>query len=231
MTSTDTPGAPDESEAPREVQAPDEPSPVARGKASIARAKARVGELRRQAEDRRSRSAFVDVGFIALEHDGQVGGGVLAGAVAFRIFLFVVPFVFVLVAGFGLVSDAANKSARSWLPTPASRGCWPRPSRRVDGQTFGTKLTIILLGGFAFIVGARTLVLVLNAVHVLVWRLPRTPLRRPGPSHRRPDPRRPVRVAAGPGVVVARETRRSSGPPRLGAGRLRRDRRLDLRRR
>jgi uncharacterized BrkB/YihY/UPF0761 family membrane protein len=157
---------------------PDEPGRIERGKAHIARVKARAVALREQAEARRSSSAFFDVGFIALEHDGLVGGGILAGAVAFRIFLFVVPFVFVLVAGFGLAADAANESPQQLAKNSGITGILASTIKTVDNQSFGTRLTIFLVGGYALIVTARTLVLVLNAVHVLVWRLPRTRLAR-----------------------------------------------------
>ena len=36
----------------------------------------------------------------------------MAGAVAFRIFLFFVPFVFFFIAAFGLIADAFNRQPR-----------------------------------------------------------------------------------------------------------------------
>jgi uncharacterized BrkB/YihY/UPF0761 family membrane protein len=155
-------------------------SPIARSRALVARSRARAAEVRRQAEARRGESVLVDVGFLAVEHDGQVAGGVLAGAVAFRIFLFVVPFVFVVVAGFGLASHAFDKPARHLAEQAGVTGLLATSISTVDGKSLGTKLTIFLVAGFALVAGARTLVLVLNAVHVLAWRLPRTKLRRAG---------------------------------------------------
>jgi uncharacterized BrkB/YihY/UPF0761 family membrane protein len=159
-------------------QGPDRPGLIERGRDLVERLKAQAAALREQAEARRSRSAFVDVGLIAIEHDGRVGGGILAGAVAFRIFLFVVPFVFVLVAGFGLAADAADKSPHELAKDAGITGLLASTIKSVDDQSFSTKLTILLVGGYALIATARTLVLVLNAVHVLVWQLPRRRLAR-----------------------------------------------------
>ena len=46
---------------------------------------------------------MIDVVLRGAEHDARTGGGILAGAVAFRVFLFVVPFVFFLVAVAGFM--------------------------------------------------------------------------------------------------------------------------------
>ena len=52
---------------------------------------------------------MIDVAFRSYERDAEVGGGIMAGAVAFRVFLFFVPFVFFFVAAFGLAADAARR--------------------------------------------------------------------------------------------------------------------------
>ncbi len=85
-----------------------------RGTEAVAKAKSKAEDLRARAEASRPHSAVVDIAFGSYEHDTQVAGGILAGAVAFRIFLFIVPFVFFVVVGFGLYAEAAN--------TPVVRG-------------------------------------------------------------------------------------------------------------
>ena len=49
--------------------------------------------LQEELQARRQRSGMVDAGFLVHELDANAGGGILAGALAFRIFLFMVPFV------------------------------------------------------------------------------------------------------------------------------------------
>src|SRR6516225_11925675 len=53
---------------------------------------------------RRQRSGVVDAGFLVQELDARVGGGILAGALAFRIFLFMVPLVYLAFTVLGTVS-------------------------------------------------------------------------------------------------------------------------------
>ncbi len=81
---------------------------------------------------------MVDAGFQVQELDARVGGGILAGALAFRIFLFMVPFVYVvftvLGAVFGAVTQNPAQVARSIGITGVlasavvktrARGHWP----------------------------------------------------------------------------------------------------------
>ena len=66
-------------------------------------------DTRDQLNDRRADSFAINTVFSVFERDSAAGGPVLAGAVAFRVFLFQVPYVFVLVAGLGLASSADHK--------------------------------------------------------------------------------------------------------------------------
>ena len=50
--------------------------------------------LQEDLQARRQRSGMVEAGFQVQELDANVGGGILAGALAFRLFLFMVPFVY-----------------------------------------------------------------------------------------------------------------------------------------
>src|SRR5271165_6252218 len=66
-------------------------------------------QLQQELQARRPRSGMVDAGFQVQELDARVGGGILAGALAFRIFLFMVPFVYVVFTVLGTVSAAASQ--------------------------------------------------------------------------------------------------------------------------
>lgn len=55
-------------------------------------------------EESRPDHAWVDVGFRLFERDSTVGGGLLAGALAYRLFVFFLPLAFLLVAALGLLS-------------------------------------------------------------------------------------------------------------------------------
>ena len=57
-------------------------------------------------EEARPTSGPIDTAFRAFERDTAAGGGVLSAAVAFRVFLFLVPYVFFCVVTFGFASHA-----------------------------------------------------------------------------------------------------------------------------
>ena len=60
--------------------------------------------LRGRFEAARSRSRLLDVSFDVIERDSDIGGGILAGALAYRLFVFFLPLAFLLVAALGLLS-------------------------------------------------------------------------------------------------------------------------------
>ena len=55
---------------------------------------------------------MLDAGLDVIERDSEVGGGILAGALAYRLFLFFLPLAFFLVSGLGLVADALGITPR-----------------------------------------------------------------------------------------------------------------------
>ena len=62
--------------------------------------------LRARAERARARSQTFDHALAWIERDAAIGGGMLAGALAYRLFLFVLPLSFFLVAVLGPIADA-----------------------------------------------------------------------------------------------------------------------------
>ena len=138
----------------------------------------RAEELLSQAEANRPRSRLIDIAFGSYERDAEVGGGILAGAVAFRVFLFIVPFVFFFVVAFGLAVDATGTSVTSAADKAGIAGLLATTIKNVGDQSVWSRLTILGISGFALVLGARNLVKVLTVIHVLIWRLPRVRVRR-----------------------------------------------------
>jgi hypothetical protein len=79
--------------------------------------------LDRRYGDRRAVAIARDV----LALDRAVAGTELAGALAYRLFLWFLPFVLVLVAGLGVYADASDQTARG-----ATRPRGRRPTRRAS---------------------------------------------------------------------------------------------------
>ena len=91
--------------------ASDERAPMTEGTIGgrLLRAAERVRILREQIEATRASHRSVDVGLRAVERDSEIGGGLLAGALAYRLFVFLLPFAVFLVVGLGVYSDATDQ--------------------------------------------------------------------------------------------------------------------------
>jgi uncharacterized BrkB/YihY/UPF0761 family membrane protein len=66
--------------------------------------------LHRRAEGARARHSSVDLGFALVERDSSIGGGLLAGALAYRLFVLLLPASLLLVSGLGLYAGAVDES-------------------------------------------------------------------------------------------------------------------------
>ena len=103
---------------PEEVPAgPPPPGLSQRIKTTVAVAKDKAEDTRLRLEAARPDHASVDVAFNTIEHDAERGGGLIAGALAYRFFFWVLPFVLVLV---GRRSDSRRPL------TSRRRRTWPR---------------------------------------------------------------------------------------------------------
>jgi uncharacterized BrkB/YihY/UPF0761 family membrane protein len=70
----------------------------------------RVRILREQIGEARTRHASVDIALSTVERDSEIGGSLLAGALAYRLFVFLLPFAVFLVVGLGVYADATDQS-------------------------------------------------------------------------------------------------------------------------
>ena len=139
--------------------------------------KHRADAIRDDLERRRADVPVIDVVFRAGEHDARTGGGILAGAVAFRLFLFVIPYVFVVVFAFGVGADAASKDPVELARKGGIVGLASSAIKAsAEASTFARVVTLTL-ATWALISGARTLVKSLYAVHSLIWGIPRSKAR------------------------------------------------------
>jgi membrane protein len=84
--------------------------PTAAGR--LARWLQRAQVARGRIEAARSRHSSVDLGFTVVERDSDIGGALLAGALAYRLFVLLLPTALLLVSGLGLYAGAADKTPR-----------------------------------------------------------------------------------------------------------------------
>jgi uncharacterized BrkB/YihY/UPF0761 family membrane protein len=66
--------------------------------------------LQSRADEARARHSSVDLWFSLAERDAAIGGGLLAGALAYRLFVLLLPTSLLLVSGLGLYADTAHKT-------------------------------------------------------------------------------------------------------------------------
>jgi uncharacterized BrkB/YihY/UPF0761 family membrane protein len=130
----------------------------------------RVERTRRRLEESRPKSKFLDALFGAVESDVAAGGGVLAGAVAFRVFLFLVPYVFMLVAVFGLGASAADEDPGTLARKSGIGGVAAKAFAGVGDLSTGERVLSFVVAGFALLLATRALLKVLRIVHALIWR-------------------------------------------------------------
>lgn len=135
--------------------------------------KRRAESIHDDLERRRADVPVIDVVFRGAEHDARTGGGILAGAVAFRVFLFVIPYVFVVVFAFGVGADAAHKDPVELARKGGIVGLASSAIQASSEASTFARVVTLSLATWALVSGARTLVKSLDAVHALIWGVPR----------------------------------------------------------
>jgi hypothetical protein len=133
-------------------------------------------QVRVQAEldTRRQRSGMVDAGFLVQELDARVGGGILAGALAFRLFLFMVPVVYVVFTVLGAASRALGQDPAHLADSAGITGLLASTVVKVDQQGAWTQVPLVLGAIVAMFITAGALLKALYVVHWLIWRVPRS---------------------------------------------------------
>jgi uncharacterized BrkB/YihY/UPF0761 family membrane protein len=116
---------------------------------------------------------MVDAGFLVQELDAGVGGGILAGALAFRLFLFMVPFVYVVFTGLGVASRALGHDPAQVARNAGITGVLAGAVVKVGDQDAWTQVVLVLGAVVAMLITAGNLMKALYVVHWLIWRVHR----------------------------------------------------------
>jgi uncharacterized BrkB/YihY/UPF0761 family membrane protein len=129
------------------------------------RADAQRVEERAQAE--RERHRWVDAVFDMVDHDGDVAGGIIAGALAYRLFIWLLPLALVAVAGLGFAADASSGTPQD---AAESLGLQGLVTNSVANAAKGSSRWYALLIGVPVLIWAtRSVLRVLISAHRLVW--------------------------------------------------------------
>jgi uncharacterized BrkB/YihY/UPF0761 family membrane protein len=138
-------------------------------RARRAQLEARVADGQARVEQARARSPAVDAAVGVLRRERLVAAGILAAALAFRLFALLIPLAYLLVAGIGF-------SATPAAPAGPARGDRLRDLvvdsvAAVAHTSDRGRWFALLFGGVATLLAAGGVVEVLRWVHVLAWRV------------------------------------------------------------
>lgn len=134
------------------------------------------------AENLSKRSAIFDGLYRMWKHDGEVGGGLMAGALAFRLFLFLVPYVLFVFTALGTASKVAATSPTEMAKKAGIAGVLATGVVNTNSLTTNQKLVIMLVAGYAMVMAARSVVSTIVASMCLVWQVPRIRIKKFRPS-------------------------------------------------
>jgi len=120
-----------------------------------------------RAEVERERHRSVDAVFEMVEHEGDVAGAIIAAALAYRLFIWLLPLTLVIVAGLGFAADAASESPQDAAGTLGFEGLI---SSSVASAAKSSNRWYALFIGIPVLVWAtRSLLRALIGAHRLIW--------------------------------------------------------------
>jgi uncharacterized BrkB/YihY/UPF0761 family membrane protein len=152
---------------PADAEEPGLSGRLARLRARQAALKGRAEQVAERAQAERGRHGSVDVVFEIVERDGEVGGGIIAGALAYRLFIWLLPLALVAVAGLGIASDASSESPQD---AAESVGLASLVSSSVASAAKSPNRWYALLIGIPILLyTTRSLLRALIGAHRLVW--------------------------------------------------------------
>ena len=135
--------------------------------ARVAALQARARSLEERAQIERSRHASVDAAFEMVDRDQEVGGGIIAGALAYRLFIWLLPLTLVAVAGLGVTAHAAAESPEEVADSAGLAGL---VSSSVANAASGSGRWYALLIGIPVLVYlTRSVLRALIGAHRLIW--------------------------------------------------------------
>lgn len=148
---------------PRPLEIDAEPTVAGR----FARWLERARILRRRVEGARAEHRSVDLWFDLVERDSSIGGGLLAGALAYRLFVLLIPTALLLVSGFGVYAGSVDKSPRTVVKEAGLHGLIA--SQVATSASGRHRAIVFLLVIPAVIFATVSLYRAIAKVHAIAW--------------------------------------------------------------
>jgi membrane protein len=127
-------------------------------------------------EAARTTSPTVDFAFRAASYDTDTGAPVLAAALAFRVFLFQVPYACLSVIVLGFYADLTGRDVHTLFRGRGIARLTTESVVSAASLSGWARVTAFFVVAYALFLSARSFVKVLNIVHALVWDVPRRKL-------------------------------------------------------
>jgi membrane protein len=170
---------------------PEAPGLTQRIKTTVATAREKADDTRKRVEASRPDHPSVDIAFTTFERDTERGGGLIAGALAYRFFFWVLPFVLVLVSGLGFLSAADSQAPQDLAKQAGILGLTAKSISDASASAERTRFYALLIGLPALYLASVGFVKALMVAHALVWGVPQRKL-----------VRKPLAAAVMTGVLV-----------------------------
>jgi membrane protein len=131
------------------------------------RIRADTDRLAVRAELERARHRSLDAVFEMVDRDSEVGGGIIAGALAYRLFIWLLPLALIAVAGLGFAADATADSPEQTAESLGLKGLIS--SSIANAANSPNRWYALLVGVPALVWATRSVLRVLIGAHRLVW--------------------------------------------------------------
>jgi uncharacterized BrkB/YihY/UPF0761 family membrane protein len=142
----------------------------------LARAKALRRTAERQAEVLRQRHAAVRLAFDAYEQDRRHAGALLAGGLAYRLFLWLLPLSLVLVGAVGLIADLSSFSPEEVARSSGMAGALAATVARAVEDAGKGSFGLLLIGVWLLVWAGKSVVKALRLVSAVAWQIRPTPV-------------------------------------------------------
>ncbi len=143
-----------------------------RARAHVAAAQRRMDVAYQQLQDSRSRRGSVDVVFNVQEGDRSVGGSLLGGAIAFRMFLWLLPASLLVVAGLGFGSAQDPATPDELVKGLGMTSIAAHSINQAAQDSRSGRWLALILGTIFLYTTSVALVKALYVAHALVWHVP-----------------------------------------------------------
>jgi uncharacterized BrkB/YihY/UPF0761 family membrane protein len=128
---------------------------------------ARMERLSERAQEERGRRGWVDAIYEVIDRDEEIAGGIIAGALAYRLFIWLLPFGLVFVGGLGVIADASSDSPKG-VGTKLGVGGIVSSSLQSASNSHSAWYALIV-GVPILLYATRSVLRVLIGTHRLAW--------------------------------------------------------------